>query len=174
MKPTKVFTRIIPNATQAAGKVLANAFEKENVGYNCKVVAFDNVLGKVITTSSENNRVVIDDITDYPLARSQEKLIKTYEIEYGSTSAIEYFSGAIDVCSYLVNKMFEDEDKMCIIKIIDNKTHEASKIVIPSVFADSKYITNVPAVVVGNPTNGESIITDELGTTLSLADGMVI
>ncbi|RLA81427.1 MAG: hypothetical protein DRG78_09230 [Epsilonproteobacteria bacterium] len=177
MKPIKVFTGVQSSGLiadfAATGKSIADNFAIENSDYRCKSYNFMAEEGKVYITNSDSNDVIIDDISNWPLGRSQESMIENYDISYDSDSELATFAEAIDVATAIADKLSAESDKIYIVKLTDDKDHTSSKTVLPTIFASSTYVANVEHVVVGNASNG-IIAMPTLWSSSYEGDGSVI
>jgi len=117
--------------------------------------------GKIIITKSDSSKVIVDDIKNYPLGRSQAHLVKEIAIAFENDGTITNMSAAVDIATALANRLTEASGKIVIVVVKDEAFHSSTKTVLPTIFQTSNYVANVEHVVVGNATAGEAMMPAE-------------
>jgi len=121
--------------------------------------------GKIIFSNSRDAKTKVDNISSWPLGRSQTNIVKTVEFDFD-----EYSTGTItdliNAAAYFIDEKLETANEIWIAKIYDKKTYAKTKTVIGSAFGASMYLSRIPTVIQGNPTLGAPLVTTEMTAEL--------
>ena len=127
-----------------------------------KLVKFLPASDKVVISSTLNDVVFVENMSNYPLGREHEGLLRRETFIFSKTSTYNNMQELIDVAAFYANSMMALTGKIYVIKVYDTKFYSRTKTVIPNIFSTSRYLIRIPDVVLGNAENGALLASPEI------------
>jgi hypothetical protein len=118
-----------------------------------------------------SNVLRIEDMSSYPMGFSHQNLVETKELIVGLNSTIGSFDDCVNYASALVAA--NSENKIVIIKLVDQKFTNKIYYVLSNDFSNSKYL-NIDSVILGNSRLGEAVAESIGADIVYETDGITI
>ena len=177
MKPLKELINVRPGTTLEDYKVqaqaLVNSFGTNEPDFVTKMFSFVTDDAKVLVQDSDESSPIVQDMASWPLARSQANLVEYIYMSFSGTSDAADMGEAINIATGIADKQTLETGKITVVKLADKVNYSRTRTVLPTMFANSKYVQRISSVVVGTA----PVINDKTPTAFSntfKADGTMI